>query len=94
MGRNINGEYRCNNCKGNLSAKETTPEHISLDLSAYSGLSQSGLASTDTGLTGWRIARRIPAGRYHFCVDADGRSECMLQWFATVLKDERVGDAL
>lgn len=90
VSRTTEGQYRCNWCKANLTLKETSQQHISLEIG-----SRSGLAADDSGLPGWRIKNGLPAGQYHFCVPdpLDVDLSCVDKWLRAVLV-EGVGDAL
>ena len=77
MSRTTQGEYRCDWCKANLTLKETTKDHITLEIG-----SRSGVASDRGPLPGWRIISGIPAGQYHFC----SMGGCIEMWLA-ILRD-------
>ncbi len=89
MSRTELGVYRCNGCKANLSAKETTHDHLSLQIGP-----KSGVAYDDGPLTGFRIYHQLPQTVVHFCLDEDGRSECLSNWIAVQTRDPKVGDAV
>lgn len=68
-------DYTCDDCKNLLSDRGTGEDHLSLVIGP-----ESGLASMLGAVTGWRIAKRLRARRYHFC-----NTVCQKNYFDTVL---------
>lgn len=84
MSRTETGEYRCNYCKANLTQREISDKHITLEIGHKTGLYSEGVID----LPGWRKERHIPPGVYNFC-----SSGCVVEWIGFQLFGQ-TGDAV